>query len=258
MSTPGGEIGVKRTKLAPFGWDNIFWSSAMGEGTFAFFLTLFMGTARMMLCHFRQDRDCLNAGVIEFALTAGLIVYALCCAFGRFRTTGGNPAITLAYVITQRITILHGLIHLAMQLAGAVVAGFFLKYLLGWFEPLLGVPVPLPSLTRDHLFVFESLATFLITLVVLLCSDCAVNCKSYAAVIAATTFFTYYFTGASLNAMSHFGLAAASGHWDLYWVYLLAFVVGSLVATVFYAVFFLKMKRALDAQDGGNYKASPM
>lgn len=257
MSTPGGEIGVKRSKMGAFSWDNIFWSSAMGEGTSAFLITLFTAAARLMLCHFRQDRDCCNSGVIEFALVAGLIIYSVCCAFGRFRTTGGNPAITLAYVITQRITVLHGLIHLVMQLLGAIVAGFFLKYLLGWFEPLLGVPIPLPSLSWGHLFVFESLATFVITLVVLLCSGCAVNCKAYAAVIAATTFFTYFFTGASLNAMQHLGLAAASGHWDLYWIYFLAFISGSIVATVFYVIFFQPMKKLLEAQES-SYKASPM
>ena len=65
------------------------------------------------------------ARVVEIGLCHGLVIAVLVGAIGSISGGHINPSITLAFVITGRLSVIRGIMYFCAQIAGAIVgAGF--------------------------------------------------------------------------------------------------------------------------------------
>src|SRR5215212_9263996 len=78
--------------------------------------------------------------IVAVALANGLAIGVMVSNLGHISGGHFNPAITLAFVATRRITGLLALTYWVAQLAGAIVAAAILRWLLK--EPAFGAAIP--------------------------------------------------------------------------------------------------------------------
>src|ERR1700730_7821736 len=89
-------------------------------GTFA--LIFFGAGAVCVDFHLRNSGSTL--GLLGIALAHGMSLAAMGAAFGGFAGDPSNPAVTIGYWVTTRLTTLDTLAYWAAQLVGAVAAAF--------------------------------------------------------------------------------------------------------------------------------------
>lgn len=194
-------------------------------GTFAL---LFAGTGAIVI-------DQVTGGAIThpgIALTFGLIVLAMIYTFGDVSGAHLNPAVTIGFAVARRFGWREVPGYVTVQLGGALLASATLRFLFP-SSPTLGAT--LPAGTASQSFVLEVILTFLLMLVVLSVSTGAKEKGITAgiavgAVIALEAMFAGPICGASMNPVRSLAPALVSGHMGHLWIYLLAPMVGALLA----------------------------
>ncbi|MCA8997270.1 MAG: aquaporin [Planctomycetaceae bacterium] len=167
------------------------------------------------------------------ALTFGLIVMAMVYALGDVSGAHINPAVTLAFATGKRFS--PGLIlpYLACQFVGALLASATLRLLFLDYTGTLGATLPSGSWWQS--FLLEVILTFLLMFVVLRVSTGSkekgiMAGAAVGAVVALEATFAGPICGASMNPARSLGPAVVSGHLDHLWIYLVAPVLGALLA----------------------------
>lgn len=170
-----------------------------------------------------------HAGI---ALTFGLVVMAMIYTFGDISGAHLNPAVTFGFVVARRMPLRDGGLYIAWQLAGAVAASFLLRVLFPQ-NTTLGMTVPGGSATQS--FALELVLTAILMLVILNVSTGAKE-KGITAgiaiggVIGLEAMFAGPICGASMNPARSFAPALIANNFGLLWIYLVAPVLGALVA----------------------------
>jgi aquaporin Z len=126
-------------------------------GTFAL---VFAGTGAIVI-------DGVSGGAVThvgIALTFGLVVMAMICAFGDVSGAHLNPAVTLGFIAAGRSRPAGLTVYLSAQLAGALAASALLTTLFP-SHPTLGATEPAGSAIQS--FVLETVLSFLLMLVIL-------------------------------------------------------------------------------------------
>lgn len=199
--------------------------AAEAIGTFALVLA---GTGAIVV-------DATSGGTIGHAgvaLTFGLVVLVLVNVLGEVSGAHLNPAVTLAFAAAGRFPWRWVAAYALAQSAGAVAASGALRALFPE-HPTLGATIPAGSAGQS--FALEVLLGWLLMLVVLAVSDGArergpVAGTTIGAVVALGAMFAGPISGASMNPARSLGPALVSGHLAELWIYLVAPVVGALVA----------------------------
>ena len=194
-------------------------------GTFAL---VFAGTGAIVI-------NAASGGAIGhagIALTFGLIVLAMIYTFGDVSGAHLNPAVTIAFAGARRLPWSTVPGYLAAQAAGALLASGLLRFLFPE-DALLGATLPAGTATQS--FVLEMVLSFLLMLVILSVSTGAQEKGITAgiaigAVIALEAMFAGPICGASMNPARSLAPALVSGHLEHLWLYLIAPVVGALLA----------------------------
>jgi aquaporin NIP len=194
-------------------------------GTFAL---VFAGTGAIIV-------DDVSTGAVShvgIALTFGLIVLAMIYAIGDVSGAHINPAVTLGFVAARRMDWQRAPAYIASQTLGAIAASLSLRLLFPQ-HPTLGSTIPAGSSMQS--FVLEALLTCLLMFVILNVSTGAKEKGITAgiaigAVIALEALFAGPITGASMNPARSFAPALVSLRFDYVWVYLVAPVIGALLA----------------------------
>ena len=194
-------------------------------GTFAL---VFAGTGAIVI-------DDVSGGTVSHigvALTFGLVVMAMIYTFGDISGAHLNPAVTIGFVTARRMNAGEGGRYVAAQLAGAVAASAVLRLLFPQ-HPTLGATVPAGASAQS--FVIELLLTALLMLVIL---SVSVGAKekgitagiAIGGVIALEAMFAGPISGASMNPARSLAPALVSENLNAVWIYVIAPIVGALLA----------------------------
>lgn len=194
-------------------------------GTFGL---VFAGTGAIVINNVSHG-EITHVGV---ALTFGLIVLAMIYTFGDVSGAHINPAVTVGFAAARRFTWKEVPGYLVAQVLGA----FFASALLRWLFPhdeKLGATLPAGSVVQS--FILEMVLSFLLMLVILSVSTGAKEKGITAgiaigAVIGLEAMFAGPICGASMNPARSLAPAVVSGHIESLWLYLLAPVIGAILA----------------------------
>ncbi|MCO6500100.1 MAG: MIP family channel protein [Vicingus serpentipes] len=175
---------------------------------------------------------------VGVAISWGLIVMVLIYTIGDVSGAHLNPAVTIGFFLAKRFPIKEVVPYILVQLLGALVASFSLKFLFPYNETL---GASLPAGTWQQSFAFETILTFLLMFVILHVSTGAKEKGIMAgAAIGATVGMEAMFAGpicgASMNPARSIGPAIVSGHTEYLWVYVVATFIGAIIAVFTFRV----------------------
>jgi MIP family channel proteins len=194
-------------------------------GTFAL---VFFGAGAV--CVDFQLRSSGGLGMLGIALASGLAYAVMVSALGHISGGHFNPAITIGYWVTRRLTTLDSLGYWVAQLAGATAAAFYLKLVVPEDianNVFLGTPELMRDFPRWSGMALEGVATFFLVLVFFATIvDERGSFRSVAGfgiglTVTLGILVTGSLTGGALNPARAFGPAVASNHWlnwGIYWV----------------------------------------
>jgi MIP family channel proteins len=214
-------------------------------GTFAL---IFFGEGAICADQFLHGAGSL--GVFGIAAAHGLAIAVMFAAFAQVSGAHFNPAVTIGFWVTKRISTLDVLLYWATQLAGAIAAAFVLKAIVPedtWRAVALGTPEMIRDLPRLSAMILEALATFFFVLVLFATAvdEGQSTSRSIAGFAIGLTFalgvmVTGPFTGGALNPARALGPALASSHWANWGVYWVGPLAGGFLAGLLYDSLYLK------------------
>jgi aquaporin Z len=169
---------------------------------------------------------------VGISLTFGLIVLAMIYTFGDVSGAHLNPAVTLAFAVARRFSWKEVPGYILAQIGGAFTASGLLWFLFPLDEKL---GATLPTGTAGQSFILEVILTFLLMLVILSVSTGSKEKGITAgvvigAVIGLEAMFAGPICGASMNPARSLAPALVSGHVQSMWIYMLAPLIGALLA----------------------------
>jgi len=213
-------------------------------GTFA--LVFFGEGAICIDFHLRASG---GLGWLGIALAHGLAFAIMISGLGHISGGHFNPAITIGYWVTKRLSTMDSLAYWAVQLAGATAAAFFLKLVIPEdiaTNVFLGTPELMRDFPRWSGMALEGVATFFVVLVVFATMvDERGRFRSVAGFAVGLTLALGMLvagplTGGALNPARAFGPAVASGHWLNWGIYWVGPLGGGFLAGLLYDSLFLR------------------
>jgi len=213
-------------------------------GTFAL---VFFGAGSICADQFLHGAGSL--GLLGIAIAHGLAIAIMVSALGHVSGGHFNPAITIGFWVTKRVSTLDVVLYWTAQLAGAIVAAFLLKALVpeeSWRAVALGTPALVRDFSVLSAIILEAITTFFLVLVVFATAvDEKGTFRSIAGfgiglTITLGIMVAGPFTGAALNPARAFGPALASSHWASQGVYWVGPLAGGFLAALLYDSLFLK------------------
>lgn len=192
------------------------------------FTLVFCGTGAIVI------NDVTNGSVthVGIAITFGLIVMAMIYAFGNISGAQINPAVSIAFAITDRFETKYLLPFIIAQLIGAFLASLTLKLMFPTHETL-GSTLPFDMAIQT--FVLELILTYILMMVILFVSQNKAVNQFAGVAIGATVLLEAMFagpiSGASMNPARSIAPAIVSGHLEHLWVYIFSTIIGAVLAS---------------------------
>jgi MIP family channel proteins len=217
-------------------------------GTFAL---IFFGAGSICADQFLRASGAGGLGLLGIALAHGLAIGIMVSALGHISGGHFNPAISIGFWVTRKLSTFDTLAYWAAQLAGATVAAYLLRLLPVevWGSVQLGTPALASGITRTNGMIFEGIMTFFLVFVVFATAvdeRGAFNKIAGFAIgltITMGALFGGPFTGAALNPARAFGPALASNHWANHGVYWVGPLAGGVCAAWLYDTLFLTREK---------------
>jgi MIP family channel proteins len=188
-----------------------------------------------------------GAGTLEVALAHGLVIGAMVSALAHISGGHFNPAVTLAFLITRRLSAVLALAYFVVQLAGAALAALLLQWIFPTGqEGTLGAPALGPDIELGAGLVVEAILTFFLVWVVF--ATMADPRGSYTAIAGFAVGFVIAFdtlmggplTGAAMNPARAFGPELVANVWDDFWIWYVGPLAGGAIAALLYDELFLR------------------
>jgi len=183
---------------------------------------------------------------VAVALANGLAIGIMVTNLGHISGGHFNPAITLGFLTTRRITAPLAGVYWASQLFGAAVAGLILRELTTKFSVRKGAtPFPATNVTDGKAVIFELILTFFLVWAVWATAvDPRGAFKAIAGLAIGLTITIDVlmggrFTGAAMNPARAFGPELAGGLWTSWWVYWIGPFLGAILASGLYEYLYL-------------------
>ncbi len=215
-------------------------------GTFAI---VFITAGAICTDSFIRIGSTTGLGWLGIALAEGLAYAVMITALAHVSGGHFNPAVSIGFWVTRRITTLETLAAWIAQLAGAAAAAYLLRYLIPedvWRAAVLGIPQMSHDITPAAAMLIEGVLTFFVVLAAFSAvadSRGVHNRLGGLGVGMAITMCVLVggpFTGAALNPARAFGPALASHHWTAHGVYWAGPLAGGVLASWLYDTIFLK------------------
>jgi aquaporin NIP len=173
---------------------------------------------------------------VGIALTFGLVVMALIYTFGHISGAHFNPAVSIGFVVNRDMSIRECFLYMISQLLGALSASTTLYALFGNITELGST---LPKFSWQQSFVLEFILTFALMMVILGSAVHGKAMKSFAGVAIGATvgleaMFAGPICGASMNPARSIAPAVVSGHLEHLWIYIVATILGAVLASLVY------------------------
>jgi aquaporin Z len=207
-------------------------------GTFAL---VFFGAGAICTERFLQGA---GGGLLATALASGLAIAVMSIAFSHVSGAHFNPAVTIGFWITKRMSTMEVLGYWIAQMLGGIVAAFCLKAIVpredAWQPVLGGTPDLVRDFTRLPAMGLEALITFFLVLIYFATtSEDNIDSRSLSGLAVGLVYtigilVAAPFTGAALNPARAFGPALASTHWSNQGVYWVGPIAGGCLAGLIY------------------------
>jgi MIP family channel proteins len=213
-------------------------------GTFA---VVFFGAGA--ICADFQLRSSGGLGMVGIALANGLVFAIMVSALSHISGGHFNPAITIGYWVTRRLSTLESLAYWGAQLVGATAAAFLLKLVIPEdiaTNVFLGTPELMRDFPRWSGMALEGVTTFFLVLVVFATMvDERGTFRSVAGfgiglTITVGMLVAGPLTGGAMNPARAFGPAVASSHWLNWGVYWVGPLGGGFLAGLLYDSLYLR------------------
>ncbi len=179
-----------------------------------------------------------NAAYLMTALAFGLVIVAMAYSIGNISGCHINPAVSIAMLISKKMTGKEFGAYVASQFVGAIVGGIFLTM---FFDKNTGLGTN--AVYSDNIWatlLIEIILTFVFVIAILGVTSKVSNGAVAGIVIGLTLtlvhIFGIYFTGTSVNPARSFGPAVFAGG-DAFanvWVFIAAPLVGGVLAALVY------------------------
>lgn len=202
-------------------------------GTFSLVL-LACGTATVLGC--ATDKP--DMAYFMTALAFGLVIVAMAYSIGQVSGCHINPAVSLAVLISGKMSVSDFIGYVVAQFAGATAGAAVLQLLVGD-----GTSLGANGLYENDILksiVVEVILTFIFVLVILSVTSRKEYSKPAGLIIGLTLtlvhIFGIHFTGTSVNPARSFGPAILVGGDALanVWVFIVAPLVGAVIAALVY------------------------
>ena len=213
-------------------------------GTFA---VVFIAAGSVCTEQYLRSAGNAGAGLLVEALAYGLATAVTVGALSHVSGAHLNPAITLGFWVTKRLSTVSSLVYCLAQLLGAIAAAYALVALLPesiWRPVALGTTDLAPDFTRMQGMLIEGIATLFVVLVFFASASEATSSHRKSSGLAAglaitmVALFAQPFTGASMNPARTLGPALAAHHWINHGVYWIGPLFGGVIGAVVYDRFF--------------------
>ena len=209
------------------------WKKYLAEGIGTFAL-VFFGTGAVVINELANGA----IGHLGIAFAFGLIVMVMIYAFGAISGAHINPAVTLAFAVTDRFDRKDTLPYIVAQIGGAILASLALRFI---FLDASTMGETLPAGSWQQSFVLELILTYFLMLVILLVSQNKETTSFTAIAVGATVLLEALVAGpicgASMNPARSIGPALVVGNLSHLWLYIFAPILGALLASVSWRVF---------------------
>ncbi|MCH2224436.1 MAG: aquaporin [Crocinitomicaceae bacterium] len=204
----------------------------------ATFGLVFLGTGAIIV----HQETTYKIGQIGIAIAFGVGVTSMIYAFRKQSGAHMNPAVTIALSVLGKHPKREVIPYVFAQIIGGLCASLLLVMLFPTSE-LLGASMP--SGTELESFLWELVLTFILMLVVLISTKGNFSDKYIApTAIGGTVLLEAYFLGpicgASMNPARSITPAVISGHLEHLWIYIVATVLGALLAVGSWALIYNK------------------
>jgi aquaporin TIP len=183
--------------------------------------------------------------IVAVALANGLAIGIMVSNFGHISGGLFNPAITLGFLSTRRITPRLAVMYWVAQFGGAVIAAGILRWLI--HKPKFDRAIPSVHLIgAGRGFVLEAIMTFFLVVAVFATAvDPRGAFKSIAGLaigltISIDVLFGGPLTGAAMNPARAFGPELIGNFWGSAWIYYVGPALGAVVAAVGYDWLYLR------------------
>ena len=186
---------------------------------------------------------------LTVAFAYGLVVVVMVSALGHISGGHFNPAITLAFFVTRRLTVSLTIAYLVVQLAAAAGAALLIRWIFpGESAESVGYGAPAidPDLGTAEALVVEALLTFFLVWVVFAtAADIRGTFRAIAGlgIGLAITFGVLVgdpLTDAMMNPARAFGPQLIDGSWDDFWVWYAGPILGGAIAALVYELVYLR------------------
>ena len=213
------------------------------------FTLIFIGAGSICADQFLHASGGAGLGLLGIALAHGLAIGIMATAVGHISGGHLNPAVTIGFWVTKKVSTVDSLLYWAAQLLGGIAAAYLLAALLPesvWRPVALGTPDLAADFTRTAGIVLEAVLTFLLVFVVFATAADPKGAFNKIAGFAIGLTVTMDillggpFTGASMNPARSLGPALASHHWQNHGVYWVGPLLGGVIAGWLYNAVFLR------------------
>ncbi|MGA8222994.1 MAG: MIP/aquaporin family protein [Candidatus Acidiferrales bacterium] len=213
------------------------------------FTLIFIGVGSICADQYLRASGQPGVGLLAIAAAHGLAIGIMVTAVGHISGGHLNPAVTIGFWVTRRMSTLHALSYWIAQLIGASAAAYLIIAIVPdtiWRPAGLGTPDLAADFTRIHGMALEAATTFLLVFVVFATAADAKGAFNKIAgfaiglTITMDILFAGPFTGGAMNPARAFGPALAAHHWTNHGVYWVGPLLGGVVAGVIYDRLFLR------------------
>ena len=186
--------------------------------------------------------------IVAVALANGLAIGIMVTNLGHISGGHFNPAITLAFVLSRRITTRLAGVYWLAQFAGAVAAALLLRAIFSHGLTLGSVPHA-PGISEGRGLIVEAVLTFFLVWAVWATAvDPRGAFKSIAGLaiglsITMDVFMGGPVTGAAMNPARAFGPELVENFWGEAWIYYLGPALGAVIAALVYEYLYLRPPR---------------
>ncbi len=206
------------------------------------YIAEFVGTLVLVLfaCGVAAVTGCVfpEAGYIATALAFGLVIVAMAYSIGNVSGCHINPAVSIAMLISGKMTVKDFIGYVVAQFAGAIAGAGILAYFLGSTKSLGANALYQGDILKS--LIIEIVLTFVFVLAILGVTSKTENGKVAGLVIGLALVLVHLlgipFTGTSVNPARSFGPALLVGGEALknVWVFIVAPLIGGALAAVCY------------------------
>lgn len=174
---------------------------------------------------------------VGIALTFGLVILVSVFTFGHISGGHFNPAVTVGFLIKKEMSVKDASYYIATQIIVAITASLTIFLLFGNVASL-GTTMPSGSLLQS--FILELILTFFLIFVILTVTSDKKS-KAFAGLaiggtITLEALFGGPISGASMNPARSIGPAIISGNFNHLWLYIVATILGAILASLLYMI----------------------